>query len=105
MKKKKKNKHLYITNNLIKLYINSMKIFFHFCDNILLNYDVEYPNYYQQYNLNQFFPFFTEKTFLRDLNEKKLERIFKYINNNFLSKKKRKICYQKIVSIFPIIIF
>ena len=88
MNKFPKNKHLYITNSLIKPYINSMKIFFHFCDNILLNYDVEYPNYYQQYNLNKFLPFFTEKTFLRDLNEKKLERIFKYINGNFLSQKK-----------------
>ena len=82
-----KNRHYYITNDLIKPYINSMKNFFHFCDCILLNYDIEYPNYYQQCNLNKLLYYLNEKTTLLNLNEPKLERIFKYTNNNFIKKK------------------
>ena len=82
-----KNRHYYIINNLIKPYINYMKIFFHFCDCVLFNYDIEYPNYYQQCNLNNLLYHLKEKKSLLNLNEPKLEKIFKYNNNNFLIKK------------------
>ena len=83
-----KNKHYFITNNLLKPYINDMKNFLHFYDCVLMNYDIDYPNYYQQYNLRNFLNYLNDKTTLLDLNERKLERIFKYTNNNFLINKK-----------------
>ena len=82
-----KNRHYYIINNLIKPYINDMKNFLHFCDCILLNYDIDNPNYYRQCNLKNFVDSLRDKPVLCNLNEKKLERIFKYTNNNFLNKK------------------
>ena len=81
-----KNKHYYITNDLVKPYINSMKNFFYFCDLILLNYDLEYPNYYQQCNLNKLVYYLKKESTLINLNEPKLERIFKFSNNNFIMK-------------------
>ena len=82
-----KNKHYFINNNLLKPYIQEMKTFFHFCDCILLNYNIEYPDYYQQINLKNLINILHEKTTLKDLNEPKLERLFKYSNNNFISNK------------------
>jgi len=82
-----KSRQYYIKNDLIKHYINDMIQFFHFYDCILLNYDIDYPNYYQQMNLNYFFKYLDDKAELTNLNEVKLERIFKYSNNNFINKK------------------
>ena len=79
-----KNKHYFIINDLLKPYIHNMKAFFHFCDCILLNYDIEYPDYYQQINLKNLLSVLNEKTILKDLKEPKLERLFKYNNNNFI---------------------
>ena len=83
-----KSRHYSINNNLLKPYIQDMKTFFHFCDYVLLNYDVEYPDYYQQFNLKALLEMLNEKNALKDLNEPKLERLFKYNNNNFISNKK-----------------
>ena len=68
-------------------YVNSMKAFFLFCDNILLNYDPEFPDYYQQNNLNNFLKLL-EKTSssLIDLQKTKFESILIYSNNNFIKK-------------------
>ena len=82
-----KSKQYDIKNFLMKQYINDMSQFFHFYDCILLNYDIDYPNYYQQMNLHYFLKFLFEKVELNNLNEKKIERIFKYSNNNFINKK------------------
>ena len=82
------NQHYSINNTLIKPYINDMKNFFLFCDNVLLNYDVDYPDYYQQTNLKNLIDVLNEKTVLKDLKERKLERLFKYNNNNFIINKK-----------------
>ena len=41
------NKYKYVINKLLIPYINNMKSFFHFCDCVITNYDVDYPNYYQ----------------------------------------------------------
>ena len=83
-----KNKHYFIINDLLKPYIHNMKAFFHFCDCILLNYDIEYPDYYQQINLKNLLSVLNEKTILKDFKEPKLERLFKYNNNNFIKKEK-----------------
>ena len=80
-----KSKHYYINNNLLKPYIHDMKNFFHFCDCILLNYDIEYPDYYQQLNLNNLIYKLNEKTELKNLNERNLKGLFKYDKNNFVS--------------------
>jgi hypothetical protein len=55
---------------------------------VLLNYDVEYPDYYQQFNLKNLLNILNEKTTLKDLKEPKLERLFKYKNNNFITNNK-----------------
>ena len=81
-----KNRHDFIINNLMKPYINSMKSFFLFCNNVLLNYDPEYPDYYQQKNLINFLELLDETTPLINLKEKKLESILIYSNNNFINK-------------------
>lgn len=79
-----KSRHYYIKNALINQYINDMTNFFHFGDCIILNYDKDYPNYYQQMNLHNFFKYLNEEAKLMNLNERKLERIFKYSNNNYI---------------------
>ena len=83
-----KNKHIYIINDLLKTYIQNMKDFFHFCDCIILNYDIEYPDYYQQTNLKDLIYVLSSNIKLKDLEEKKLERIFRYYNNNFITNNK-----------------
>ena len=80
-----KNKLNFINNNLLMHYIQDMRNFFHFCDCILLNYDIEYPDYYQQYNLNNLIDTLNEITTLKNLNEKNFKRLYRYRNNNFIS--------------------
>jgi len=83
-----KNRHYFIINNLMETYVNSMKNFFLFCDNILLNYDPEYPDYYQQNNLINFLRLLDKTSPLINLKETKFESILIYSNNNFINKKK-----------------
>jgi hypothetical protein len=63
-----------------------MKNFFLFCDNILLNYDLEFPDYYQQKNLINFIELLDKTSPLIDLIETKMESILIYSNNNFINK-------------------
>ena len=64
-----KNKHDYIKNNLIKEYVKDMEIFFKFSENILSNYDVEYPRFYQQLNLKTFVDYLKEDVSLKEFDE------------------------------------
>ena len=82
----KKSRHYFIINNLMIPYINSMKNFFLFCDNLLLNYDPEFPDYYQQNNLNNFLKLLNNTSPLINLKEAKFESILIYSNNNFINK-------------------
>ena len=86
IEKMEKSRQNFIINNLMKLYVNSMKIFFLFCDNILLNYDPEFPDYYQQKNLINFIELLDKTSPLIDLIETKMESILIYSNNNFINK-------------------
>ena len=86
IEKMEKSRQNFIINNLMKLYVNSMKIFFLFCDNILLNYDLEFPDYYQQKNLINFIELLDKTSPLIDLIETKMESILIYSNNNFINK-------------------
>ena len=74
IEKMEKSRQNFIINNLMKLYVNSMKIFFLFCDNILLNYDLEFPDYYQQKNLINFIELLDKTSPLIDLIETKMEK-------------------------------
>ena len=82
-----KRKYNFIINNLMKPYINSMKNFFLFCDNVLLNYDPEFPDYYQQKNLMNLIELLdNSSSSLISLTKTQLESILFYSNNNFISK-------------------
>ena len=81
-----KSRHDFIINNLMKPYINSMKNFFLFCDNVLLNYDPEFPDYYQQKNLINFLELLDKLSSLINLKNTKFESILIYSNNNFINK-------------------
>jgi len=78
------NKFKYVINKLLIPYINNMKYFFHFCDCVISNYDIEYPNYYQQWNLNELLYYLNEEVLI-DLKSNKPETIFDYNTNNFMN--------------------
>lgn len=80
------NKYKYVINKLLIPYINNMKYFFHFCDCIIANYDFDYPNYYQQWNLNELLYYLNEEVLL-DVKTNKAESIFDYNTNNFMNLK------------------
>ena len=82
-----KSRQNFIINNLMKPYVNSMKNFFLFGDNVLLNYDFEFPDYYQQKNLINFIELLDKASPLINLIETKLESILIYSNNNFINQK------------------
>ncbi len=75
---------LAIIEALLKPYIQKMISFFHFCDCILFNYNVEYPDYCQQMNLELIIPIFDEKVNLKSLNESNPELLFNYEENNYV---------------------
>jgi hypothetical protein len=77
---------LTIVEALLKPYIQKMVSFFHFCDCVLLNYNVEYPDYSQQMNMNLIISIFNEKANLKSLSETNVELLFNYEDNNYISK-------------------
>jgi hypothetical protein len=77
---------LTIVEALLKPYIQKMVSFFHFCDCVLLNYNVEYPDYSQQMNMNLIISIFNEKANLKSLSETNVELLFSYEDNNYISK-------------------
>ena len=88
---------LAIVEALLKPYIQKMVSFLHFCDCVLLNYNVEYPDYSQQMNLKLIFSIFNEKANLKSLNETNAELLFSYEDNNYVSKQhKGKLTLDKI---------
>jgi len=70
----------------MEAYVNSMKNFFLFCDNILLNYDPEFPDYYQQNHLINFLRLLDKISPLINLKETKFESILISSHNNFINK-------------------
>ena len=78
------NKYKYVINKLLIPYINNMKTFFHFCDCVITNYDIDYPNFYQQWNLNELLYYLNEEVLL-DIKSNKAESIFDYNTNNFMN--------------------
>lgn len=82
----------FIINALVRPYINNMISFFHFCDCAILNYNIEYPDFYQQMNLKEILSIFKEKINLINLNEtNNIELIFSYQDNCYISKYRDKL--------------
>ena len=73
-----------IIEALLKPYIQKMISFFHFCDCVLLNYNVEYPDYYQKTNMELIIPIFDKKINLKSINENDAESLFFYEENNYV---------------------
>ena len=55
------NNQDFIKKDLIEPYITVMKAFFKIAENILLNYDIYYPSYYQILNLKTFLSYIDEQ--------------------------------------------
>ena len=78
--------HEFIIEGLILPYIQHIKSFFIFCDCAILNYNIDYPDFYQQMNLKVILSIFKKKIDLMSLNEAYTEFIFSYEDNNYFSK-------------------
>ena len=77
-----------ILESLMSPYIQKMIFFFQFCDCIILNYNIDYPDFYEQMNLKTIFSIFNSKIELMSLNSNNVENLFNYEDNNYISKNK-----------------
>ena len=86
------NNQDFIKNDLIEPYITVMKAFFKIAENILLNYDIEYPNYYQQLNLKTFLNFLDEQISFKILDKIKENLLIEdnNFNNEIIDKNEKK---------------
>ena len=75
-----------ILESLMSPYIQKMIFFFQFCDCIILNYNIDYPDFYEQMNLKTIFSIFNSKIELMSLNSNNVENLFNYEDNNYISK-------------------
>ena len=63
-------------NNLVKTYINTVKSFYLFCDNILLNIDPVFPDYFQQKNLIALLEILDKELLMKNFFEQQLKNIY-----------------------------
>ena len=77
--------HQFIIEGLVLPFIHQMKSFFKFCNYAILNYNIDFPEFYQQMNLKVILSIFKKKIDLIQLNEN-FEFIFNYQDNNYFSK-------------------
>ena len=73
--------HEFIIDELIKPYIKNMKSFFHFCECAISNYNIDYPDFYQQMNLKDILSIFKTNLDLYSFNNN-IEYLFDYRENN-----------------------
>ena len=73
--------HEFIIDELIKPYIKNMKSFFHFCECAISNYNIDYPDFYQQMNLKDILSIFKSNLDLYSFNNN-IEYLFDYRENN-----------------------
>ena len=99
------NSQEFLLEGLVMPYIQHMKSFFKFCDCAILNYDVDFPDFYQQMNLKVILSIFNKKIDLMDLNEKYFEYIFNYEDNNYFSKHRVNLTLSKTIGKNEIINF
>ena len=86
------NNQDFIKKDLIEPYITVMKAFFKIAENILLNYDIEYPNYYQSLNLKTFLNFLGEEISFKILDKIKENLLIEdnNFNNEIIDKNEKK---------------
>ena len=77
--------HQFIIEGLVLPFIQQMKSFFKYCNYAILNYNIDFPDFYQQMNLKVILSIFKKKIYLIQLNEN-FEIIFNYQDNNYFSK-------------------
>ena len=99
------NSQEFLLEGLVMPYIQHMKSFFKFCDCAILNYNVDFPDFYQQMNLKVILSIFNKKIDLMTLNEKYFEYIFNYEDNNYFSKHRVKLTLSKTIGKNEIINF
>jgi hypothetical protein len=97
--------HQFIIESLVLPFIQNMKSFFRFCNYAILNYNVDFPDFYQQMNLKVILSIFNKKIDLMDLNEKYFEYIFNYEDNNYFSKHRVNLTLSKTIGKNEIINF
>lgn len=85
----------FILEGLVIPYIQKMIYFFHFCDCILMNYNIDYPDFYQQMNLKSILSIFKTKIELMSLNSTNVEYMFNYEDNNYFSKHRVKLVFKE----------
>lgn len=83
-----------ILEGLIVPYIQKMIYFFHFCECEILNYNIEYPDFYQQMNLRTILAIFKTKIDLFSL-KNNVEYLFNYEDNNFFTKHRAKLTFSE----------
>ena len=82
--------HQFIIESLVLPFIQNMKSFFRFCTYAILNYNVDFPDFYQQMNLKVILSIFNKKVELMELSNN-FEYIFNYQDNNYFSKHRVKL--------------
>ena len=83
-----------ILEGLIAPYIQKMIYFFHFCECVILNYNREYPDFYQQMNLKTILSIFKTKIDLFSL-KNNVEYLFNYEDNNYFTKHRAKLTFSE----------
>ena len=86
-----------ILESLISPYIQKMIFFFHFCECSLLNYNIDYPDFYQQMNLKIILSIFNKKVELMTFDSTNVENLFIYEDNNYISKNRVKLTFKETI--------
>ena len=86
-----------ILESLISPYIQKMIFFFHFCECSILNYNIDYPDFYQQMNLKIILSIFNKKVELMTFDSTNVENLFNYEDNNYISKNRVKLTFKETI--------
>ncbi len=86
-----------ILESLISPYIQKMIFFFHFCECLILNYNIDYPDFYQQMNLKIILSIFNKKVELMTFDSTNVENLFIYEDNNYISKNRVKLTFKETI--------
>ena len=96
--------HQFIIESLVLPFIQNMKSFFRFCNYAILNYNVDFPDFYQQMNLKVILSIFNKKIELMELSHN-FEYIFNYQVNNYFSKHRVNLTLSETKGLNDVIVF
>lgn len=96
--------HQFIIESLVLPFIQNTKSFFRFCNYAILNYNVDFPDFYQQMNLKVILSIFNKKIELMELSHN-FEFIFNYQDNNYFSKHRVNLTLSKTKGLNDVIVF